>query len=141
MYGFIYHHHDRHSSPWPTHLRLSFPLVQCKSDLDLQSWRRRRMRIVGGTLEATSDVTSKITARIDLSKMVAVIDNDDPTQSSSSSSSTASNINGNSNNSRENRKSLDDDRPMSVERSFRLIFEDGDEIQFYADGDEEKSDW
>lgn len=82
------------------------------------------MRIVGGTLEATSDVTSKITARIDLSKMVALHDNNAADEIGV-----------------ESRISLDDDRPMSVERSFRLIFEDGEEIQFYADDDEAKADW
>lgn len=35
----------------------------------------------------------------------------------------------------------DIDRPMSVERSFGLIFEDSDEIQFFADKDQDKADW
>ena len=89
------------------------------SSFSLQSWRRRQMRIVGGTLEATSDVTKKITARIDLSKMVAI--HDDNVDSSSSQAA--------------NR----DDYIDSVERSFRLVFDDGEEIQFFADKD--KEDW
>jgi len=75
------------------------------------------MRIVGGTLEATSDVTGKITARIDLSKMVEIRDDNADTSS------------------------RDHDRPMSVERSFRLVFDDGEEIQFFADKDKDKEDW
>lgn len=67
------------------------------------------MRIVGGTLEATSDVTKKITARIDLSKMVKILN--------------------------------DGDQPMSVERSFTLVFDNGEDIQFFADSEQEKSDW
>jgi hypothetical protein len=74
------------------------------------------MRIVGGTLEATSDVTKKITARIDLSKMVAIRD--------------------------DNAEPADRDEYVdSVERSFRLVFDDGEEIQFFADKDKDKEDW
>jgi hypothetical protein len=98
------------------------------------------MRIVGGTLEATSDVTARITARIDLSKMIAVHDenaNLPPTTTSTSSSAMVPQMSSSSG----KRSMDDDDRPMSVERSFRLVFEDGEEISFYADSDEEKSDW
>lgn len=76
------------------------------------------MRIVGGTLEATSDVTNKITARIDLSKMVAIRDNN-----------------------AESTDRLDEEYSDPVERSFRLVFDNGDEIQFYADKDKDKEDW
>jgi hypothetical protein len=76
------------------------------------------MRIVGGLLEATSDITGKITARIDLAKMTAIRDYN-----------------------AEEEAGGDIDRPMSVERSFGLVFDDGDEIQFFADRDEDKADW
>ncbi|CDZ98782.1 Pleckstrin homology-like domain [Phaffia rhodozyma] len=85
---------------------------------DCTSWRRRRMRIVGGTLEASNDVTGKITARIDLSQMTNVTDNN-----------------------MEDSQNPDMDRPMSVERSFTLTFENGEDIQFYADTDKDKEDW
>lgn len=75
------------------------------------------MRIVGGLLEATNDITGKITARIDLSKMTAIRDYNAEEQAD------------------------DLDRPMSVERSFGLMFEDGEEIQFFADKDQDKVEW
>lgn len=76
------------------------------------------MRIIGGVLEATSDITGKITARIDLAKMTAIRDFN-----------------------AEEEAGGDIDRPMSVERSFGLVFEDGDEIQFFADRGQDKADW
>lgn len=78
------------------------------------------MRIVGGTLEASNDITGKITARINISKMTSVVDN---------------------NNNNEESTNHDVDRSMSIERSFTLTFESGEDIQFYADSDKDKEEW
>ncbi|RDB25315.1 Bud site selection protein BUD4 [Hypsizygus marmoreus] len=95
---------------------------------DCSTWRRRQLRVIGANLVAFNDVTKKATATIDLKKAIAV--EDDQEVRSNTLSPTAGR------NSR-----YDDDDRYGVERSFRLIFPQNQEIIFFADTDEEKSRW
>lgn len=82
--------------------------------------------MIGANLVAFNDVTKKATATMDLRKLVGVHDDDDPEASSNSLR-------------RRVRDSYDD--VFKVERSFRLLFPDDEEIEFFADTDEEKAKW
>ncbi|KAF9478826.1 hypothetical protein BDN70DRAFT_986033 [Pholiota conissans] len=85
---------------------------------DCSTWRRRQLRVIGSNLVAFNDVTKKATATIDLKKAVAVEDD------------------------QEARRYADEyDGLCGVERSFRLIFPEDQEIIFFADTDEEKYRW
>lgn len=75
--------------------------------------------MIGANLVAFNDVTKKATATIDLKKAIAVED-DQNTKSSSGD---------------------EYDGLYGVERSFRLIFPQNQEIVFFADTDEEKTKW
>jgi hypothetical protein len=79
--------------------------------------------MIGATLVAFNDVTKKPTVTIELKHVINVRDNDEPR--------TAPLARG-----RESFDSL-----YKVERSFRLVFKDDDEITFFADTDEEKAKW
>ncbi|KAF9529228.1 hypothetical protein CPB83DRAFT_812523 [Crepidotus variabilis] len=85
---------------------------------DCSTWRRRQFRVIGSNLVAFNDVTKRATATIDLKKAVGVEDNERSHQSPD-----------------------EDDALYGVERSFRLIFPQNQEILFFADTDEEKSRW
>jgi hypothetical protein len=79
---------------------------------------------------ARNSVTKKIVFSIDLSKAVSVIDENDSSSSEATGPSTPS------------RRSRDFDSNMgTMPRSFRLIFNDGENILFWTDNDEEKSGW
>ncbi|TFK44352.1 hypothetical protein BDQ12DRAFT_672830 [Crucibulum laeve] len=95
---------------------------------DCRTWRRRQLRVIGANLVAFNDVTKKATATIDLKKAIAVED-DQETRS-------GSNILG-----RSSRDADEYDGLYGVERSFRLIFPQDEEIIFFADTDEEKARW
>ncbi|KAI0343370.1 hypothetical protein BDW22DRAFT_1355780 [Trametopsis cervina] len=97
---------------------------------DCMSWRRRHLRVIGATLVAFNDVTKKATATIDLKKAVAVADDREPTILSPDSG-----MSGRSS------RYVEHDGPYGMERSFRLIFSNKQEITFYADTDEEKARW
>ncbi|KIJ51349.1 hypothetical protein M422DRAFT_26767 [Sphaerobolus stellatus SS14] len=99
--------------------------VLTQSGGDCRTWRRRLLRVVGSSLIAFNDVTKKVTATIDLKKATAVED-DDPAAALPGMPS---------------RQRDSYDGGYRVERSFRLIFRGDDEIQFFADTDEEKSRW
>jgi hypothetical protein len=97
-----------------------------------QSWRRRRLRIIGANLVAFNDVTRKATATVDLRRAISVEDDQEAHESvrSPDSQKTARS------------RFLDDyEGPYGVERSFRLIFPKDQEIRFFADTDEEKAKW
>ncbi|KAF7315210.1 PH domain-containing protein [Mycena indigotica] len=98
---------------------------------DCSTWRRRQFRVVGASLISFNDVTKKATATIDLKKAVAVEDD----QEARGAMSPASNMTGRSSRYDEY------DGLYGVERSFRLIFPNNQEISFFADTDEEKSKW
>ncbi|KAJ7072601.1 hypothetical protein C8F01DRAFT_1104511 [Mycena amicta] len=98
---------------------------------DCSSWRRRQLRVVGSSLIAFNDVTKKATATIDLKKAIAVEDD----QEARGAMSPASAMTGRSS------RYDDHDGLYGVERSFRLIFPNDQEISFFADTDEEKSKW
>lgn len=90
------------------------------------------MRIIGASLIAFNDVTKKPIATIDLRKAVAV---EDDQQSRDMLLSPESGSTGRSS------RFVDEFDGPSVERSFRLIFPDNQEIVFFADTDDEKSRW
>lgn len=93
-------------------------------------WRRRRFRVIGANLVAFNDVTKKATATINLKQAIAV---EDDQQGRGTSMSPAS--------SRTTRYGDEYDTLFGVERSFRLIFSNAEEIVFFADTDEEKAKW
>ncbi|KAF7362181.1 PH domain-containing protein [Mycena venus] len=97
---------------------------------DCSTWRRRQLRVIGANLVAFNDVTKKATATIDLKKAVAVEDNQEARGAMSPASAMTA---------RSSR--YDDDGLYGVERSFRLVFPNDQEIFFFADTDEEKAKW
>jgi len=97
---------------------------------DCTTWRRRQLRVIGANLVAFNDVTKKATATIGLKKAIAVED-DQPDVLTPASGATA----------RSNRYVDEYDGLGGVERSFRLIFPNDEEIMFFADTDEEKAKW
>jgi hypothetical protein len=96
-----------------------------------QVWRRRQLRVIGANLVAFNDVTKKATATIDLKKAVAVEDDQEARGAMSPASAKTA------------RSSRYDeyDGLYGVERSFRLVFPNDQEILFFADTDEEKGKW
>lgn len=82
------------------------------------------MKIIGGKLVAFNDVTKKPIASIELRTAVGVLDDQDPEADTATL-----------------RKRRDSEAMFQVERSFRLLFPDDEEILFFADTDEEKSRW
>ena len=81
---------------------------------------------------AFNDVTRKAIATIDLKKAIAVEDDQAPSVDVRSPDSCISPRNG---------RYIDRDGPYGMERSFRLIFANKQEITFFADTDEEKAKW
>lgn len=100
-----------------------------------------------------NEITKKPTVKIDLSKAIAVEDNNDPLTPSpiassadtpseartSTSSSTYRSATVKKGFSLPQEEELDES--YNVERSFRITFEDGERISFFADTDEEKTRW
>ena len=76
-------------------------------------------------------MTKKATATIDLKKATAV---EDDQQSREEVMSPASGLSTGS-------RYVEFDVPYGVERSFRLLFPNNQEITFFADTDEEKARW
>lgn len=93
-------------------------------------WRRRRFRVIGANLVAFNDITKKATATIDLKQAIGI---EDDQQGRCTSMSPAS--------SRTSRYGDEYDTLFGVERSFRVIFLNDEEIAFFADTDEEKARW
>ena len=78
---------------------------------------------------AYNDVTKKATATIDLKKAITI---EDDQQGRSTAMGPASG----------HQMCYDDDDYLyGVERSFRLVFPNDEQIAFFADSDEEKSKW
>lgn len=98
----------------------------------MQTWRRRHLRIVGSSLVAYNDVTRRAIASIDLRRATNIVDTEDGRDVRSPASAATG------------RSTYDDDNDPygvgGVDRSFRLEFGD-EQIVFYADSDQEKSDW
>ncbi|KAF8589532.1 hypothetical protein K439DRAFT_1405122 [Ramaria rubella] len=97
---------------------------------DCRTWRRRMLRVIGSNLVAFNDVTKKATATIDLKKAIAVEDDDRTFAAMTSPASAATS---------RSRDEFDD--VYRVERSFRLIFPNNEEISFFADNDDAKARW
>jgi hypothetical protein len=89
--------------------------------------------VIGANLVAFNDVTKKATATIGLKKAIAVEDDQEARQEAFSPASGAT--------GRSNRYADEYDGFGGVERSFRLIFPNDEEIMFFADTDEEKAKW
>ena len=85
------------------------------------------MRLVGSNLFAFNEMTRKITSTIDLRKAIAVRDDRQEINIRSPASATST---------RSQYTEFE-----GVERSFRLIFKNNQEIAFYADTDAEKKHW
>lgn len=83
---------------------------------------------------AYNDVTKKVTATIDLKKAVAVEDDEETRANLLSPASGSSGI-------RTSRFVDEFEGPYGVERSFRLLFLNDQEIIFFADSNEEKAGW
>lgn len=81
---------------------------------------------------AFNDVTRKAIATIDLKKAIAVEDDQEPSANIRSPDSATSPT---------NIRYFDCDGPYGMERSFRLIFSNKQQIAFFADTDEEKARW
>ncbi|RDX41409.1 hypothetical protein OH76DRAFT_1489500 [Lentinus brumalis] len=95
---------------------------------DCRTWRRRHLRLIGSSLVAYNDVTKRAIATIDLRKAIGVVDEQKGVARSPASRSS---------------HDYDDSEPYGiggVSHSFKLEFL-GDEIWFYADTDEEKTNW
>ncbi|KLO11072.1 hypothetical protein SCHPADRAFT_855784 [Schizopora paradoxa] len=93
---------------------------------DCSTWRRRQLRVIGGNLVAFNDVTKRATATIDLKKAISIEDDQENARSPQM---------------RMERDIDDFDAMYGVERSFRLVFPNKQEIMFFADTDEEKAIW
>lgn len=85
------------------------------------------MRVIGANLVAFNDVTKRPTATIELRKAIAVEDDNEPPPAGTIS--------------RRRRPRDSYDATFKVERSFRLIFPDDEEISFFADNDDDKARW
>ncbi|KIP05001.1 hypothetical protein PHLGIDRAFT_75008, partial [Phlebiopsis gigantea 11061_1 CR5-6] len=96
------------------------------------SWRRRHFRVIGASLIAYNDVTKRAITTIDLKKALAVED-DEVTRNELLSPASAI--------SARTSRYVEFDVPYGVERSFRLIFPNDQEIIFFADTDDEKDKW
>ena len=75
-------------------------------------------------------MTKKATATIDLKKAIALEDDKKAREGAQSPISPMS-----------PRSFVEFDTPYGVERSFRILFKNDQEIIFYADTDEEKKQW
>lgn len=102
---------------WHQHIYHEGTLTQLGGDCRLP--RRRLMRLVGGNLHAINEVTRKEVASIDLSKATEVVDL----------------------NARPTSPKADYDPYAARPRSFEVLFNDGESIQFSADKDEDKLVW
>lgn len=77
-------------------------------------------------------MTKKATATIDLKKVIAVEDDQGAREEMMSPASGQSG---------RSSRYFEFDGPYGVERSFRLLFPNNQEITFFADTDEEKARW
>ncbi|KAG5637515.1 hypothetical protein H0H81_004266 [Sphagnurus paluster] len=105
-----------------------FEGILTQSGGDCSTWRRRQLRVIGANLVAFNDVTKKATATIDLKKAVSVEDDQEARKNALSPGIRTGRYD-------------EYDELYGVERSFRLIFPQGQEILFFADTDEEKARW
>ncbi|KAF7800104.1 hypothetical protein EIP86_011348 [Pleurotus ostreatoroseus] len=98
---------------------------------DCLSWRRRHLRVIGSNLVAFNDITKRAIATIDLKKAIGVEDDQEAREELMSPASAQSHSS----------RYFEFDGPYGVERSFRLLFPNSQEITFFADTDEEKAKW
>jgi hypothetical protein len=107
-----------------------------------QTWRRRQFRLIGARLVAYNTITKGPVAVIDFGRAEFLEDSQDGLSSSRNSPVLERTGATTDRNASRRTLSMDDDKePYRVERSFKVIFEDGDEISFFADSDEEKAEW
>jgi hypothetical protein len=90
------------------------------------------LRIIGAKMIAYNDITRKAIATIELKKAVSVLEDREPSLDVRSPDSAVS--------ARSSRY-IDHDGPYGIERAFKLVFQNNQEITFFADTDEEKAEW
>ena len=86
--------------------------------------------MIGSNLVAFNDITKRAIATIDLKKAIGVEDDQEAREELMSPASAQSHS-----------RYFEFDGPYGVERSFRLLFPNSQEITFFADTDEEKAKW
>ncbi|KAG8734474.1 Bud site selection protein bud4 [Ceratobasidium sp. 414] len=106
------------------HKKIYHQGILTQSGGDVMTWRRRQLRVIGSNLVAYNDITGRAIATIDLKRALAVEDDQQPLPP----------------NAIPGRRPRDESH-LAVERSFRLIFGDDDDIAFFADTEEEKAEW
>ncbi|KAL9938679.1 hypothetical protein V8E36_002398 [Tilletia maclaganii] len=112
---------------------------------DCSSWRRRPIQAQGSSLICFNEVTKRPIVKIDLSKAVEIEDNFDPVDATLVSPGGTSGGPGKRMQRTMSTYSTaayeDLDENYHVERSFRITFQNGERISFFADTDEEKDKW
>ncbi|KAE8227232.1 hypothetical protein CF319_g271 [Tilletia indica] len=113
---------------------------------DCRSWRRRPVQAQGVSLICFNEITRRPIVKIDLSKAVTIEDSFDPVDptlvSPNSGAMARSAPPMKRTISTVSTSAFEDaDENYNVERSFRITFEDGERISFFADTDEEKDRW
>ncbi|KAG9092428.1 Bud site selection protein bud4 [Ceratobasidium sp. 370] len=106
------------------HKKIYHQGILTQSGGDVMTWRRRQLRVIGSNLVAYNDITGRAIATIDLKRALAVEDDQQPLPPNAIPGRRAR-----------------DESDLAVERSFRLIFGNDDDIAFFADTDEEKAEW
>ncbi|CAE6332614.1 unnamed protein product [Rhizoctonia solani] len=108
------------------HKKIYYQGLLTQNGGDITSWRRRQFRIIGSNLIAYNDVTGKAIATISLRQALAVEDDQNPLAPGA--------VPG--------RRGRDEsDAYFSDNRCFRLLFDNDEDIAFYADSEEEKAEW
>ncbi|GAA5842429.1 hypothetical protein JCM9279_005380 [Rhodotorula babjevae] len=93
---------------------------------DTTVWRRRIVKLRGSTLVPYNEVTKRSHVEINLARVVAIEDLNAPSRTSRAAA----------------RDDTDDDDSMSrMDHSFRLTFEDGNRIDYFADSYAIKAKW
>lgn len=99
----------------------------------LQYWRRRYFKLVGNKLTAYHEATRQPRATINLSNARRLIDD--------RQALTEKETTGQSGNRRVSSFAVDEEGYMFVEEGFRIRFNNGEVIDFYADTAEDKDSW
>ncbi|GAA6035154.1 hypothetical protein JCM8097_006392 [Rhodosporidiobolus ruineniae] len=112
---------------WGTKITHESPLTQLGGDCTV--WRRRQIKLRGSTLVLYSEVTKKSHVEINLALVASIADLNVPSMPTPGSATSRTDY-------------PEDDDPLSrMEHSFRLVFKDGNRIDFYADNADVKRVW
>lgn len=94
-----------------------------------QVWRRRQVKLRGSTLVPYSEVTKRSHVEINLALVTSIEDLNVQTMPTPGSNRSFQ------------RTDEDDDVFARMDHSFRLVFKDGNKIDFFADTEESKTRW